>query len=518
MKNKFIYLSVLALGFASCEPEFENEINSNTYSAGDADFTSYVAIGNSLTAGFMDGTVYKSGQQYSFPNLLAKQFAIVGGGEFTQPSFEDDVNNLGGLLLGGQQIAAARRIINASAGGPEVISGTPTIEVANLQKKAYHNMGVPSAKSFHLLLSGYGNLAGVAMGTANPYFVRHATTPEATVLGDAMSMNPTFFTNWIGSNDVLAFATSGGVGVDQTGNTNPYTYGSNDITDPTYFAGVYNAIIETLTANGAKGVVATIPNVTSIPYFTTVPYAPLPAETIAANPQVELLVGLYQFLSAATNGRISPLKLEPGQVNALLIEDEDLPSLSAQITAYAANSGNPLLQAYATQLGQLYGKARHATANDLILLTTSGVIGTENPASIAPFNINGITFPLQDQHVLTANEAQMVATATAAFNNTIKSIAQAKGLAIADMNAIMAQLADNTTGLKTDDGQVYYANYFSTDRLHTTLFSLDGVHPNAKGYAIVANEIIKVINQHYNAHLPLLNPADYPGATILTSN
>src|SRR5690606_40941429 len=125
----------LALGFASCEPEFENEINSNTYSAGDADFTSYVAIGNSLTAGFMDGTVYKSGQQYSFPNLLAKQFAIVGGGEFTQPSFEDDVNNLGGLLLGGQQIAAARRIINASAGGPEVISGTPTIEVANLQKK-----------------------------------------------------------------------------------------------------------------------------------------------------------------------------------------------------------------------------------------------------------------------------------------------------------------------------------------------------------------------------------------------
>lgn len=518
MKNKFIYLSVLALGFASCEPEFENEINSNTYSAGDADFTSYVALGNSLTAGFMDGTVFRSGQQYSFPNLLSQQFAIVGGGEFTQPSFEDDVNNLGGLLLGGQKIADTRRIINASVGAPQNIAGTPTIDVSNLQKRAYHNMGVPLAKSFHLLVPGYGNLAGVAMGAANPYFVRHATTPETTVLADAMSMNPTFFTNWIGSNDVLAFATSGGVGVDQTGNTNPYTYGSNDITDPTYFAGVYNAIIETLTANGAKGVVATIPNVTSIPYFTTVPYAPLPAETIAANPQVELLVGLYQFLSAATNGRISPLKLEPGQVNALLIEDEDLPSLSAQITAYAANSGNPLLQAYATQLGQLYGKARHATANDLILLTTSGVIGTENPASIAPFNINGITFPLQDQHVLTANEAQMVATATAAFNNAIKSIAQAKGLAIADMNAIMAQLADNTTGLKTDDGQVYYANYFSTDRLHTTLFSLDGVHPNAKGYAIVANEIIKVINQHYNAHLPLLNPADYPGATILTSN
>src|SRR5690606_23019233 len=173
---------------------------------------------------------------------------------------------------------------------------------------------------------------------------------------------------------------------------------------------------------------------------------------------------------------------------------------------------------YATQIGQLYGKARHATANDLVLLTTSGVIGTENAASMAPFNINGITFPLQDQHVLTADEAQMVATATTAFNNAIKAIAQAKGLAIADMNAILAQLADPTTGLKSDDGQVYYANYFSTDKLHTTLFSLDGIHPNAKGYAIVANEIIKVINQHYNAHLPMLNPAQYPGATIMLTN
>src|SRR5690606_42122987 len=126
------------------------------------------------------------------------------------------------------------------------------------------------------------------------------------------------------------------------------------------------------TSIGAKGVVATIPSVTSIPYFTTIPYAPLPAETIAAILKTELLVGLYQFLAVATSGRISPLKLEAGEVNALLIEDESLPSLSAQISAYAAGSGNPLLQAYATQIGQLYGKARHATTNDLVLLTTSG--------------------------------------------------------------------------------------------------------------------------------------------------
>ena len=231
MKNKFIYLAVLAAGFISCEPEFENEVDAN-YTSGDADFSSYVAIGNSLTAGYMDGTVSRVGQTYSFPNTLAGQFAIVGGGMFTQPSFADDVDNLGGLTLGGFPIAGTRLVIDASAGGPENIAGSSTIEVSNLQAQAFHNMGVPGAKSFHLVAAGYGNVAGVSLGQANPYFVRHATSSTTTVLADAMSMNPTFFTNWIGNNDVLAYATSGGVGVDQLGNLNPATYGSNDITDP----------------------------------------------------------------------------------------------------------------------------------------------------------------------------------------------------------------------------------------------------------------------------------------------
>src|SRR5690606_35004874 len=143
--------------------------------------------------------------------------------------FSDDTNDLGGLLIMGQQASATRLIINMSTGGPQNLKGMPTIEVSKLQAKAYNNMGVPDAKSFHLLAPGYGNLANVATGKANPYFVRHATSPNTTILSDAMSLNPTFFTNWIGSNDVLAYALSGGVGLNQLGNMDPSTYGNNDI-------------------------------------------------------------------------------------------------------------------------------------------------------------------------------------------------------------------------------------------------------------------------------------------------
>ncbi|WP_445719517.1 SGNH/GDSL hydrolase family protein [Flavobacterium sp.] len=525
MKNKFIYLAIIAAGFASCEPEFENTVDAN-YTSGDADFTSYVAVGNSLTAGYMDGTVYRVGQTYSFPNLLAQQFALVGGGEFTQPSYAEDVNNLGGI----QGLTGTRLIVNASVGGVQPIAGTPTITLTP-QAMAYNNMGVPGAKSFHLTFPGYGAL--------NPYFARHATSPTATVLGDAMSKNPTFFTNWIGANDVLAYATNGGAQPDGVTpaadhnlivNTDPTTYGVNDITNSNVFASVYNTIITTLTSNGAKGVVCTIPSVTSIPYFTTVKWNPLPAEsTISAAP-------LYSFLSPLTAGRISPLSTTSGSTNPLLIVDEDLTDISSQlvapfttfITGYLMSLPDNQLtltqaQAQAALMApvaaQLYGKARQATSNDLVVLRASSVIGVEpNPTDplANPFDVPGVTMPLANMYVLTANEKNKVANATAAYNAAIVSIANNNDLAVADMNSVMNQLV---TGLRIETGQLYTANYFSGSATEgLVLFSLDGVHPNARGYAVIANEILKVINEFYNANLPLHNPSYFPGINIVTSN
>ena len=511
MKNKFIYLAILAAGFASCEPEFENPV-AQDYSAGDADFSSYVAVGNSLTAGYMDGTVSRGSQVNSFPNLLAQQFALVGGGEFTQPSFAEDVDNVGGIL--GVSGFNKRLVIDALEGRPEIISTGNIGVTLTPQATAYNNMGVPGAKSFHLLIPGYGSL--------NPYYARHATSPTATVLGDAMSKNPTFFTNWIGANDVLSYATSGGIGVDRTGNPNIAAYGINDITDPQVFEFYYNLIINGgvhpnfgtvtgLAQNGAKGVVATVPSVTSIPYFTTVPYNALPAEATATNASA---LQLYGFLAQVTGGRISPLSTAPGTKNPVLILDETLSDLSGTISGAASTI--PTLAPFATALGQLYGRARQATSNDLILLPASSKIGQPNPLGTAPFNVNGVTFPLQDGDVLIPSEKTAIANATAAYNASIISIANANNLAVADMNVILTQLV---SGLRAQNGTIYTANYFSGGTSEfKVLFSLDGVHPNARGYSVIANEVIKVINSHYNARLPFLNPNNFPGINIVPTN
>ena len=109
MKNiKHIVLSFLAVGFLACENETLEDLRNRgneepvvleDFTAGSLDVSNFVSLGNSLTAGYMDQTVFRSGQQNSYPNIMAEKFAFAGGGAFTQPSYDDDVNDAGGFIL-----------------------------------------------------------------------------------------------------------------------------------------------------------------------------------------------------------------------------------------------------------------------------------------------------------------------------------------------------------------------------------------------------------------------------------
>lgn len=498
--KKILYISLAAAAITGCQPEFNDPVDEQGfYTNGDADFSNFVSVGNSLTAGYADGALYLNGQQNSFPNMLATQFKHVGGGDFTQPLVND---NLGGLLAGGEEIADNRRVIVIGADGsqtPQILEGTPTTDITNVLEGPFNNMGVPGSKVYHLSLPGYGNIANLSLGAANPYFIRMASSPDISVIEDAASQNPTFFSLWIGNNDILGYATTGGVGVDQTGNIDPRTYGGNDITDPNVFAASYNTLLEKLTENGAKGVVANIPDVTTIPYFTTVPYNPVPLdEATATSLNTQLIGPLKQILTAFGQGDRVVL-LQPG-ANPLMIKDEDLTDLSAQLNAALQANGIPAQQA--ALMASLYGQARHATAEDLVTLPTSSLIGTAQAGIPEPFNNVGVTYPLQDESVLIPSEQANIATAQTAYNATIEGLATQYDLAFVDAEALMTQLANG--GISFDGGNI--TNTFATGGA----FSLDGVHPTQRGYAVLANNMISVINQKYNATVPSLNPGAYP--------
>ena len=504
MKNTIKFMiGLLAIGLVSCEPEFENAVtDEGFYDAGDADFSTYVALGNSLTAGFADNALYMSGQEDSYPNIMAQQFGFVGGGDFTQPLTSDD---LGGLLLGGVQISGNRLVLSADENGnpfPAPLDGTPTTDVTTSATGPFNNMGVPGAKSFHLVTPGYGSVAGVANGSANPWFARFATSESTTVLADAVSLNPTFFSLWIGNNDILGYATSGGSGVDQTGNLDPSTYGGFDITDPNVFAAAYSAQVDALTANGAKGVLLNIPDVTSIPYFTTVPPQSIPLDAATAgavNAQFTLYNGALGQLVAggfisAEEAAIRQINFVEG-VNYPIMIDVDL----TDVTAILIGAGlDP-------QTAGLLGQLRQVKSDDLVVITAASVLGT-TPDPSNPLNILGVTLPLPNSLVLSSTEQARVAAAGAAYNAVIEGLAAANELGYGDMKSALADVAAN--------GAFYNGGVLTSTFVTGGAFSLDGVHPSPRGYAFTANTIIDIINTTYNASIPKVDIGTYGTVTL----
>ena len=512
MKIKYIVLLAAFIGFTACnEPEdvllTEEEVVAELPAliAGSADFSNYVALGNSLTAGFTDGALFRASQENSLPNILATKFAMVGGGVFMQPLTND---NFGGLALGGTRIQDPRLVTLGAPPVPlESVIGpvTVTTDIAlNNPSGPFNNLGVPGAKSFHLLAPGYGNLGNVSLGLANPYFVRMTgATPNASVLELAVAQAPSFLFIWGGENDVLGYATSGGDG------TNPITPVSG--APGVGFDGSYGALIATLTAGGAQGVVANIPNVLNIPHFTAIPYNQLDPNDDDIGP---LLVPQIPALNAQLYGPLDAIFTSLGEpdrmnllsateANPLLIIDENAVDRSAQITGALT----PVLgEQTAAAFGSIFGKARQATSNDLIVLSASSAIAAIVTDIPAPVNVRGISYPMEDKWVLLPSEQEEITVATEAFNQIIASAASQAGLAFVDANALLNQLANGgiTSGEFTLTANLVLGG----------AFSLDGIHPTARGYALLANEFMKAIDATYGSNFEasgnFVNVGNYP--------
>ena len=88
------------------------------------------------------------------------------------------------------------------------------------------------------------------------------------------------------------------------------------------------------------------------------------------------------------------------------------------------------------------------------------------------------------------------------MNTKIKALADAKGLAFVD---VAEKLITAKTGLVFDGLKL------NTKFVTGGLFSLDGVHMNAQGAAIVANYFVDAINAKYGASIPKAEVTSYPG-------
>jgi lysophospholipase L1-like esterase len=444
----------LGVGLAGCQPDID--ANGPAPSAGSLDFTSYVAVGNSLTAGYSDGGLYNEVQAVSYPALLAQQFAKTGKGpaNFVQPLFSTARKDGSGYIklqvVNGALAPVVPSAANNFLGEQVAYTGTNVAFPSELEPYSGNqpdNLGVPGVS----VLSGSAKastsplVAGAARayGSLNNFYQRllpaadRGTKDYATYIGQK---NPTFFTCWLGNNDVLTYATAGAV----ASTTNPFS----GLTDTASFRRGYRDLLGAISKSGTvKGAVANIPNVTGIPYFTTVTPA--------------LVLASYQ-------------------VAGVPITNIYVTARTSATTAATA--------------------ARVATSADLLTLTAQAYIAANRGAGTSP------SAPIPSDYVLDPIEQTEVITRTNQLNSIIANEAARIKVPVADMNTFFTSIA--TRGIYTN-GVNNTATFASGN-----LFSLDGVHPTPRGYAVVANEWIRVINNFYGASIPNVDPNTYRGVLL----
>jgi lysophospholipase L1-like esterase len=371
-------------------------------------FSTYVALGDSLTAGISNGALVETHQRRSYPALIAAQ---AGVSAFEQP------------LISEPGIPTELTLVTLI---PPVIAAKSTNQGAPLRlelSRPYNNLGVPGARVTDLLTrdsdkGGFHDLILRGRGTA---------------LAQGLSLRPTIVTLWIGPNDVLAAAVNGRAIEGVT------------LTPVAAFRAAYQSVVDAIKASGAFAVAANVPDVTTIPFVTTI-------QPIVVSP---------------TTG--APVRVN-GQTVALIGPDGPLPANSL-ITLAAA----PLL------------------------LKGEGI----------PTALGGTGRGLPDEVILDLGEVAAMRERVGQYNQVIAEICQAASIPVLDVHAFFADVAAH--------GHVIGGITLTSAFLSGGLFGYDGIHPTELGYAVIANQWIRLINSR-GGQLPEVGLGPYLGVGSAAAN
>lgn len=366
----------------------------------------YVAVGNSLTAGFQSGGLRKDWQEASYPSLLAKAMGVE---DWQIPAI--DSPGIGRQKIGGKTATPL-----SVDGAGNVTASVLTVESGSLLSnrsltRPYNDLGVPGAttKDFMHAYDSASSQAG-----NNGYFnivLRGGVLNNTPMMRQAILLRPTVMTMWVGNNDILGGITEGTVIEGVT------------VTPIAYYSSLMDSALDTLTRETAARIfLANIPSITTIPFVTTIP--PVVINPATSTPVLD------------TAGKPIPLLTKEANVKYVL-----LPALAVM----KAGTGIP------TALG---GKGDSLAAN----LT------------------------------LTADEAATAEKLTVGYNAYLKAKAEANPtrLTLVDVNGLLVKLTKGEIAGLT-------AKFPLLDPTNSA-FSLDGIHPNSKGYKELAKLFAEVIN------------------------
>src|SRR5215218_5941117 len=240
-------------------------------------FRSYVALGNSISAGFQSGGVNDSTQRQSFARLLATQMGTP--------------YRYAALAMPGCPPPLANFTTQARVGG-----GVPICSARILTSvtDVLNNVAVPDAQSWD----------PTAVSTSASNALTTFILGGETQVQRALDAQPTFVTSWFGGNDVLQAAYTGilvatpgvSIGIRST---------------PAQFQANYDLLLKQLmdSAPGLKGVLIGVPKVSSLPLMTLGATITNPAFAAVAQLTINTVAGKPVVINSNCVGSTSLITL-----------------------------------------------------------------------------------------------------------------------------------------------------------------------------------------------------------------
>lgn len=439
---KLLTFGLVTIFLYSCNPSITNPIGTGSLGtlASSPSAMTYVALGNSITAGYMDGAVYPDGQKYSFPKMFAQQIGLTN---FVQADIADP------------GIGARIKFKGFTPTGSPITERTLSQSAVNnvTYAKPFNNLGVPAAVLFDMLDTS--DYMGRSQKLQNPFYASILRTGALgkSMIDQAVNLQPTLLTVEMGANDVLGYATSGG-----TISTTSIN-GSAVPTPKEAMDQLYKGALMKLTKSlpNTKIIMFTVPEVTGTPFFKTVPWNAL---VLTSQTQVDGLNAAYSKLG---------ITFHLGQ-NGFIAESPNSPA-----------------------------KMRQLTAEDDVLLTV--------PQDSLAMGMGSMK-PIPKKYVLLKEEIAIVKQAVTDYNTIINGLtAISPNIKVFDLNDVFLKIL--AMGYMVPGSTTMSSKFISGE-----LFSMDGIHPTARGYAAVTNELIKFINMNYGADIPLVEIQNMPATRI----
>lgn len=424
MKQKYtaqIFILIIILSIVGCVPTIEPPVPKS----GELDFSNYIAVGGSLTAGLSnrdviaggeqpEGGLYPKAQMNSYPAIFARQLNHVETINFSQPMVEGNgssYSKLDGFRITCDNLSPTPRMSMSMANS----NWTMPVE----EKGPFNNMGIPELK-----------MADIYDRSQNNPYLRRVIADSLSYHEAIRNAEATFFTLSLGIEDFLQYAYLGGKG--------------DDITDVAIYKSHMKSLLSALLEKeGSRGLVTNIPDITKLPFFHSI--KPL-VHTLDCTPK-------QMWVETCSSTIIS------------------------------------------------------AGESDLILLTcfdqALGQIGSGWGSDIDN--------PVPNKYVIDEQEVALIQSMTTAYNEAIQELvdefnADGRKLALVDLYTLYDQIYKGKiiNGIQVDASYIY-----------GSFFSLDGLFPTARGNALIANHLIKTLNNSFpDVSIPPTSVTNYPGVAF----